>query len=148
MVDDTTWEFTLRDDVTFHDGTPFNADSVVATIERMIGLIEAGSTDNDGFYSTITGATKVDDYTVDITTSGPDGVLPARMYWLKMVTAADAAKEDLSMRRTEQDRTSSCRARPACRSSSPPIPTTGEAYRRSQTSRMSSCPKVARASPA
>ena len=30
-VDDTTWEFTLRDDVTFHDGTPFNADSVVAT---------------------------------------------------------------------------------------------------------------------
>jgi peptide/nickel transport system substrate-binding protein len=96
MVDDTTWEFTLRDDVTFHDGTPFNADSVVATVERMIGLIEAGSTDNDGFYSTITGATKVDDYTVDITTEGPDGVLPARMYWLKMVTPADAAKDDLS----------------------------------------------------
>jgi peptide/nickel transport system substrate-binding protein len=96
MVDDTTWEFTLRDDVTFHDGTPFNADSVVATIERMIGLIEAGATDNDGFYSTITGATKVDDFTVDITTDGPDGVLPARMYWLKMVTPADAAKEDLS----------------------------------------------------
>jgi peptide/nickel transport system substrate-binding protein len=62
----------------------------------MIGLIEAGSTDNDGFYSTITGATKVDDFTVDITTSGPDGVLPARMYWLKMVTPADAAKDDLS----------------------------------------------------
>ena len=51
QVDDTTWEFTLRDDVTFHDGTPFNADSVVATVERMIGLIEAGATDNDGFYS-------------------------------------------------------------------------------------------------
>jgi peptide/nickel transport system substrate-binding protein len=96
MVDDTTWEFTLRDDVTFHDGTPFNADSVVATVERMIGLIEAGATDNDGFYSTITGAEKVDDFTVRITTEGPDGVLPARMYWLKMVTPADAAKEDLS----------------------------------------------------
>ncbi len=96
MIDDTTWEFTLRDDVAFHDGTPFNADSVVATVERMIGLIEAGATDNDGFYSTITGATKVDDFTVDITTEGPDGVLPARMYWLKMVTPADAAKDDLS----------------------------------------------------
>ncbi len=96
MVDDTTWEFTLRDDVTFHDGTPFNADSVVATVERMIGLIEASATDNDGFYSTLTGATKVDDFTVRITTSGPDGVLPARMYWLKMVTPTDAAKDDLS----------------------------------------------------
>jgi peptide/nickel transport system substrate-binding protein len=96
MKDDTTWEFTLRDDVTFHDGTPFNADSVVATIERMIKLIADENTDNDGFYSTITGATKVDDFTVDITTDGPDGVLPARMYWLKMVTPTDAAKDDLS----------------------------------------------------
>jgi peptide/nickel transport system substrate-binding protein len=96
QVDDTTWEFTLRDDVTFHDGTPFNADAVVATIERMIGLIEAGETDNDGFYSTITGAEAVDPQTVRITTEGPDGVLPARMYWLKIVTPADAAKEDLS----------------------------------------------------
>jgi peptide/nickel transport system substrate-binding protein len=96
MKNDTTWEFTLRNDVKFHDGTPFNADSVVATIQRMIGLIAAKKTDNDGFYSTITGATKVDDYTVDITTAEPDGVLPARMYWLKMVTPADAAKADLS----------------------------------------------------
>ena len=56
---------------------------MVATIERMIGLIAAGKTDNDGFYSTITGATKVDDFTVDITTAEPDGVLPARMYWLR-----------------------------------------------------------------
>ena len=96
MVDDTTWEFALRDDVTFHDGTPFNADAVVATVERMIGLIEASATDNDGFYSTITGATAVDEHTVQITTAGPDGVLPARMYWLKMITPADAGKEDLS----------------------------------------------------
>jgi peptide/nickel transport system substrate-binding protein len=96
QVDDSTWEFTLRDDVTFHDGTPFNADSVVATVERMVGLIADGATDNDGFYSSITGAEKVDDTTVRIMTDGPDGVLPARMYWLKMITPADAAKEDLS----------------------------------------------------
>ena len=96
QVDDTTWEFTLRDDVVFHDGTPFDADAVVATVERMIGLIEAGTTDNDGFYSTLTGAEAVDPTTVRITTDGPDGVLPARMYWLKIVTPADAAKEDLS----------------------------------------------------
>jgi peptide/nickel transport system substrate-binding protein len=96
QVDDLTWEFTLRDDVTFHDGTPFNADSVVATIDRMIALIAAENTDNNGFYSTITGAEKVDDFTVRIMTGEPDGVMPARMYWLKMVTPADAAKDDLS----------------------------------------------------
>jgi peptide/nickel transport system substrate-binding protein len=96
QVDDTTWEFTLRDDVTFHDGTAFNSEAVVATVERMIGLIEAAATDNDGFYSSITGAEAVDATTVRITTDGPDGVLPARMYWLKIVSPADAAKDDLS----------------------------------------------------
>ena len=29
QVDDTTWEFALREGVTFHNGEPFNADSVV-----------------------------------------------------------------------------------------------------------------------
>ena len=33
-VDDTTWELKLRQDVTFHDGNPFNADDVVFTFER------------------------------------------------------------------------------------------------------------------
>ena len=42
QVDDTTWEFTLRDGVVFHNGEPFNAESVVATIERMVGLVERG----------------------------------------------------------------------------------------------------------
>ena len=46
QVDDTTWEFNLREGVTFHNGEPFNADSVVATIDRMVGLVERGETDN------------------------------------------------------------------------------------------------------
>lgn len=33
-VDETTWEFTLRDDVLWHDGTPFTADDVVFSLER------------------------------------------------------------------------------------------------------------------
>lgn len=96
QVDDTTWEFKLREGISFHNGDPFNAASVVATIERMVGLIAAGATDNDGFYASIVGAEAVDEHTVQITTQSPDGVLPARMYWLKQVSAADAAKEDLS----------------------------------------------------
>ncbi len=96
QIDDTTWQFTLRDGVTFHNGEPFNADSVVASVERMIRLIEEGVTDNDGFFSVLTGAEAVDDLTVNITTEAADGVLPSRMYWLKMIPASAVDAEDLS----------------------------------------------------
>lgn len=96
QVDDLTWQLTLREGVTFHDGSAFNADSVVASINRMVKLIADKKTDNDGFYSSITGAVKVDDITVNITTAKPDGVLPARMYWLKMIPASAEKTEDLS----------------------------------------------------
>lgn len=96
QVDATTWEFKLRQGVTFHDGSPFNADSVVATVERIVKLVADGKTDNDGFFGSLTGATKVDDYTVQITTAEQDGVLPARMYWLKQIPASAKDSEDLS----------------------------------------------------
>ncbi len=96
QIDANTWQFTLRDGVTFHDGSAFNADSVVASINRIVKLVADAKTDNDGFYKTITGATKVDDTTVNITTDGPDGVLPARMYWLKMIPTGAETAEDLS----------------------------------------------------
>ena len=96
QVDDLTWQFKLREGVTFHDGSPFNSDSVVASITRMVKLIADKKTDNDGFYSSITGAVKVDDTTVNITTAKPDGVMPARMYWLKMIPASAETTEDLS----------------------------------------------------
>lgn len=34
--DATVWTLTLREDVTFHDGTPFNAEAVVANFDRMV----------------------------------------------------------------------------------------------------------------
>jgi len=96
QVDDTTWEFTLQEGITFHDDSAFNADSVVASVERIVGLVADAQTDLDGFFSSLTGATKVDDTTVQITTAEPDGVLPARMYWLKMIPTTAAEVEDLS----------------------------------------------------
>ena len=35
--DATEYTFTLRDDVTFHDGTPFNAEAVKFTFDRICG---------------------------------------------------------------------------------------------------------------
>src|SRR3546814_7243002 len=34
-LDDTTWEFKLREGVTFHDGSPFTARDVVFTVCRL-----------------------------------------------------------------------------------------------------------------
>jgi peptide/nickel transport system substrate-binding protein len=96
QVDPTTWEFTLREGVTFHDGTPFNADAVVASVDRIVRLVAETKTQNDGFFGSLTGATKIDDFTVQITTAAQDGVLPARMYWLKIVAPGTESSDDLS----------------------------------------------------
>ena len=36
MIDDSTWEFKLRDDVTWHNGDPFTAADVKYTYERCV----------------------------------------------------------------------------------------------------------------
>jgi peptide/nickel transport system substrate-binding protein len=88
QLDDTTWQFKLREDVSFHNGEPFNADAVVFSVERI--LDPDLNSEQASFFQTITGAEKVDDYTVNILTSGPDPILPARMYWMKMVEPTHA----------------------------------------------------------
>lgn len=95
-LDATTWQFTLRDGIAFHNGEPFNADAVVASVNRISRLIDAAVTDNDGFFASLSGAEAVDDLTVNITTEAPDGVLPSRMYWLKIIPASAEASDDLS----------------------------------------------------
>jgi len=67
----TTWRFTLRRGVTFHDGTPFNADDVVFSFNR---ALSEGS-DVKSAISTVAEVKKIDDYTVDIVTKVPFPIL-------------------------------------------------------------------------
>ncbi|MBE3638161.1 ABC transporter substrate-binding protein [Mangrovicoccus sp. HB182678] len=89
QIDPLTWEFKLRDGVSFHNGEPFDADAVVASVARIIDPDYAS--EQMAYLSTIAGAEKVDDLTVRIMTGDPDPVLPARMYWMKMVPATYSA---------------------------------------------------------
>jgi len=88
-VDDATWEFKLRPNITFTNGEPFNADSVVTSVTRIID--PALKSEQMAYFGTIKGAEKVDDLTVRILTNGPDPILPSRMYWMKMVPAKYSA---------------------------------------------------------
>ncbi len=72
--DGTTLTFTLRDDVTFTDGTPFDAAAVVANIEHVQDPATASSTGYLALQS-ITKATATDDHTVTLTLSRPDSAL-------------------------------------------------------------------------
>jgi peptide/nickel transport system substrate-binding protein len=72
--DGKTLTFTLRDDVTFTDGTPFDAAAVVANIEHVQDPATASSTGYLALQS-ITKATATDDQTVALSLSRPDAAL-------------------------------------------------------------------------
>ena len=75
-VDDLTWEFKLREGVTFHNGEPFNAEAVKFSIERLLAP-ETASPIVELRY--VTGVEVVDEYTVRIVTQEPDPLIPAKV---------------------------------------------------------------------
>jgi ABC-type transport system substrate-binding protein len=91
--DKTKWIFRLRKGVKFHDGTDFNADAVVFNFEKVLKKdaphydprLVAQTTPR---MPTITGARKVDDYTVEVQTSEPDAFVPINLTNLFMASPA------------------------------------------------------------
>ena len=67
QVSDTVWDIHLREGVIFHDGTPFNADAVVHSIERVTDVLNSRHSE----YAHIASVVAQDDYTVRITTTDP-----------------------------------------------------------------------------
>lgn len=92
-VDDTTWRFHLREGISFTNGEPLDAEAVVFSVERVID--PDYNSEQLSFFETISGANAVDEMTVDVLTSGADPILPARMYWLKIVPPKYAAEDEV-----------------------------------------------------
>lgn len=70
LIDETTWHFYLREGVTFHDGTDFNADAVVYTYDQVENNPNAV---NPALVAPFDEVTAIDEHTVEITTNEPYG---------------------------------------------------------------------------
>lgn len=86
QLDDLTWRFKLREGVTFHDGSPFNAEVAKYSVERSLNPTLLCETYNKFFSGMKLGVTAVDDYTLDIKSEIPDPIMPLRMATVTMFT--------------------------------------------------------------
>jgi peptide/nickel transport system substrate-binding protein len=76
QVDDTTWQFNLRQDVSFTNGEPFNANAVVNGLNYVINLPTPPRGITAETFSSIDAA---DEYTVIIRTAEFDALVPNRL---------------------------------------------------------------------
>ena len=75
-VNETTWEFTLRQGVKFHDGAPLTAEDVKATLERNL---QPGKTVVTPGFTTIEAVQIASPTVIRITTKKPDPLIAVRM---------------------------------------------------------------------
>ena len=91
-----TWSVNLREGITFHDDTPFNADAVVANFNAITGRVAAAAFATSGvtglqaksytvgtgtaFTANILEAKKTGEYSVDFILERPQNDFPATLY--------------------------------------------------------------------
>ncbi len=75
-LDETTWQFRLREGVTFHNGDMFDAEDAKFSLERLINpdtaspIVELAALDHVDI---------VDDYTINLVLKNPDPIIPNKL---------------------------------------------------------------------
>jgi peptide/nickel transport system substrate-binding protein len=92
--DGVTWTLKLREDVTFHDGTPFNAEAVVYNFDRIV------NPDTKSEYAVFQigpyeSSRAVDEFTVEVTMSAPYGPFPTSLATFGMGMISPTAADEL-----------------------------------------------------
>ena len=90
VVSPTLWRFKLRKGVAFHDGAPFTADDVLATLERT----RTPGADAKTKVQSIADIKKIDDHTIEVTTRRPTPILLSEISDWFMMSKAWCAKND------------------------------------------------------
>ena len=95
---DDLWEFKLRPGVTFHDGTPFTADDVAFTFQRIPAVVNSPGSYSTFIYS-IDRVEIPDPLTLRLHTKTPDPLLPGNLTQVWILSRAlhtGAATEDFN----------------------------------------------------
>lgn len=95
-----TWEFKLRPDVKFSDGTPFTADDVVFSYNRAL----APTSDFRAYISSVKEVKAIDPLTVHIITNGPNPILPDYTTSIMIMSKAWAEKNNVTKPQSYKDK--------------------------------------------
>ncbi|MBA8879588.1 ABC-type transport system substrate-binding protein [Phyllobacterium myrsinacearum] len=93
-TDKSKWTFKLREGVKFHDGSPFNADTVVWNLDKLLKtdapqFDKRQSAQGKSRMPAVASYKAIDPLTVEITTKNPDATLPYQLSWILMSSPAN-----------------------------------------------------------